>query len=88
MNRIDYTKAKKNLNTRRSIKVRERLAKIKYIIESLNGDKAELGYDDILELCYRGKHHQICIMYKGEVMARGLKAIEEFLWNLRYLRCC
>ena len=86
MDRIDLTKKRKNLNTMRSIKVRERIGKIKYQIEGLNGDKAELGYDDILELVYRGKHHRLCLLYKGSVVAFGLNAIEEFLWELRYLK--
>ena len=80
MDRYDYTKKRKNLNTKRSIKVRERLGKIKYHIEALNIGK------HFFELCYRGKHHRICLMEEGTIVARGLKDIEEYLWLIRYMK--
>ena len=80
MDRVDYTKKRKNLNTKRSIKVRERLSKIKYQIEALNIGK------HFFELCYRGKHHRICLMEEGTIVAHGLNEIEEYLWIIRYMK--
>ena len=84
MDRIDYTKKRKNLNTKRSIKIRERIGKVKYHIEALNA-KAELGVGHVYELGFIGKHHRLCLRKDGDIQAIGLLSIEEYLWTIRYL---
>ena len=68
-----------------SDKIRERIGKVKYHIETLN-DKEELGKGHVYTLGHIGKNRRLCLRKDGDIQAIGLLAIEEYLWAIRYFQ--